>query len=81
MTTVSDPADNCPICGETYVCRCRCPLGDRICPHGHEWHVCQEHGAVVIGKADHASLQDTFRCTCPIDAFGVTKRLLLADFE
>lgn len=55
--------ETCPECGGPSAARCRCPLEDRVCHNGHEWHVCPVHGCIVRGGADHAI--DTFACRCP----------------
>lgn len=56
--------DECPVCGKHYEVRCKCPLGDMVCPDGHEWHHCMLHGNTVLGKADHSLPAN--RCRCKI---------------
>lgn len=58
----SSDGDRCPECGESYVVRCRCLLGDKRCQAGHEWHTCPEHGVVVRGCGHGRGTG--FSCTC-----------------
>lgn len=52
--------DYCTVCGAPVERRCRCVLGDRICPNGHHWHFCFDHGTRVESRSDHSDL----RCSC-----------------
>lgn len=62
----------CPICGEKYVMRCKCPLGCMVCNSGHEWHTCILHNVIVMGKADHSLA--TNKCRCKIGDTGTDIR-------
>jgi hypothetical protein len=55
----------CPICGEGYVVRCKCPLCCMNCINKHEWHLCVIHNNIVIGPADHSL--PTNQCRCGIN--------------
>ena len=55
--------DNCPICGERFVIRCKCFKADSRCKNGHKWHRCLLHDKTVIGKeSDHS--KDINSCSC-----------------
>ena len=54
--------DLCPVCGEKYVRRCKCPRSDSECSNGHSWHRCVKHGRIVMGRSDHGLPADA--CTC-----------------
>ena len=51
----------CPTCSEKWELQCLCSLGDRQCRNGHHWHLCPEHGTLVLKKAPH---DRPVRCTC-----------------
>jgi hypothetical protein len=48
----------CPVCKDRAVAFCKCPLGDKVCPKGHEWHYCGRCHKVVVGKSDHGVPKD-----------------------
>ena len=54
--------NECPVCGKEAELHCKCPLGDSICPEGHEWHRCLLHDKVLIGPSDHS--KGTMDCHC-----------------
>lgn len=54
----------CPLCGENYERRCKCPLACKECKNGHKWHTCVVHNNLVMGEADHSL--PTYRCRCMI---------------
>lgn len=45
---------NCPVCTSPYVAQCHCPLSDRVCQSGHEWHRCLSCKGVATGPSNHS---------------------------
>lgn len=44
----TEPWNVCPVCGSTDVTGCRCHIGDRRCPNGHNWVWCPVHERNVV---------------------------------
>lgn len=63
--TETNNLDQCPACGNPAVAQCRCPLGDRICKFGHDWHVCPSCRHRVEGEGNHALDTDHTSNWCP----------------
>ena len=47
-TASSYTEDTCPVCQQNATGSCRCFIGDRTCPSGHEWVVCPTDGNRLI---------------------------------
>ena len=56
-------SNSCPICNNTSIKRCRCPVGDSECSNGHHWHHCPVHGNIINGKYMH-NTNNSFKCLC-----------------
>lgn len=56
--------EECPVCGQPAVTRCRCFWGDSHCKNGHQWHYCPKHNAPVAGGSVHSKQWHHELCTC-----------------
>jgi len=65
MTPKVEGNDKRPACESPWRWRCKCPLADRQCGNGHEYHVCLKCRRFTPGKADHAIGTDDSRHWCP----------------
>lgn len=58
----------CPTCGLECATSCRCRIGDKRCPNGHDWHYCPSHGTLHLWPGHDQLHQDNGNwCTCQED--------------